>query len=41
MIFDYQGMIKEAEKTGQPVTIKASNTVAFKPGKFLKDSVNP
>lgn len=26
---------------GQPVTIKASNTVAFKPGKFLKDSVNP
>ena len=28
-------------QTGQPVTIKASNTVAFKPGKFLKDSVNP
>ena len=27
-------------QTGQPVQIKASNTVAFKPGKFLKDSVN-
>ncbi|MNP82944.1 DNA-binding protein HU-beta [compost metagenome] len=28
-------------QTGQPVKIKASNTVAFKPGKNLKDSVNP
>lgn len=28
-------------QTGEPVQIKASNTVAFKPGKFLKDSVNP
>jgi DNA-binding protein HU-alpha len=28
-------------QTGEPVKIKASNTVAFKPGKFLKDSVNP
>ncbi|MBP8185678.1 MAG: HU family DNA-binding protein [Pseudomonas sp.] len=27
-------------QTGEPVTIKASNTVAFKPGKALKDSVN-
>ena len=27
-------------QTGQPVTIKASNTVAFKPGKMLKDAVN-
>jgi len=27
-------------QTGQPVTIKASNTVAFKPGKSLKDAVN-
>jgi DNA-binding protein HU-alpha len=27
-------------QTGEPVKIKASNTVAFKPGKFLKDSVN-
>jgi DNA-binding protein HU-alpha len=27
-------------QTGAPVTIKASNTVAFKPGKALKDSVN-
>lgn len=27
-------------QTGQPVTIKASNTVAFKPGKFLKDECN-
>jgi DNA-binding protein HU-alpha len=27
-------------QTGAPVTIKASNTVAFKPGKSLKDSVN-
>ena len=27
-------------QTGQPVTIKASNTVAFKPGKALKDAVN-
>ncbi|MBP5078797.1 HU family DNA-binding protein, partial [Pseudomonas chlororaphis] len=26
---------------GRPVKIKASNTVAFKPGKSLKDSVNP
>ncbi|MGE8360578.1 HU family DNA-binding protein, partial [Pseudomonas sp.] len=24
----------------QPVKIKASNTVAFKPGKSLKDAVN-
>lgn len=28
-------------QTGEPVTIKASNTVSFKPGKALKDSVNP
>ncbi len=27
-------------QTGEPVQIKASNTVAFKPGKGLKDSVN-
>jgi DNA-binding protein HU-alpha len=27
-------------QTGEPVTIKASNTVAFKPGKALKDIVN-
>jgi len=27
-------------QTGQPVKIKASNTVAFKPGKALKDAVN-
>ena len=27
-------------QTGEPVTIKATNTVAFKPGKALKDSVN-
>ena len=27
-------------QTGAPVTIKASNTVAFKPGKALKDAVN-
>jgi DNA-binding protein HU-alpha len=27
-------------QTGQPVKIKASNTVAFKPGKSLKDAVN-
>ena len=27
-------------QTGQPVKIKASNTVAFKPGKNLRDSVN-
>ncbi|PZQ38671.1 MAG: integration host factor [Pseudomonas putida] len=27
-------------QTGEPVKIKASNTVAFKPGKNLKDSVN-
>jgi DNA-binding protein HU-alpha len=27
-------------QTGQPVQIKASNTVAFKPGKSLKDAVN-
>jgi len=27
-------------QTGQQVTIKASNTVAFKPGKSLKDSFN-
>src|ERR1700712_2811325 len=25
---------------GEPAKSKASNTVAFKPGKFLKDSVN-
>ncbi|PWB30321.1 integration host factor [Pseudomonas sp. SDI] len=28
-------------QTGEPVKIKASNTVAFKPGKALKESVNP
>jgi hypothetical protein len=28
-------------QTGEPVKIKASNTVAFKPGNSLKDSVNP
>ncbi|MDR0277628.1 MAG: HU family DNA-binding protein [Paucimonas sp.] len=27
-------------QTGEPVKIKASNTVAFKPGKNLKDTVN-
>ena len=27
-------------QTGEPVQIKASNTVAFKPGKLLKESVN-
>ena len=27
-------------QTGEPVQIKASNTVSFKPGKGLKDSVN-
>ena len=27
-------------QTGEPVTIKASNTVAFKPGKMLKDAIN-
>lgn len=27
-------------QTGEPVKIKASNTVAFKPGKGLNDSVN-
>ena len=27
-------------QTGAPVQIKASNTVAFKPGKALKDAVN-
>lgn len=27
-------------QTGQPVKIKASNTVAFKPGKALRDAVN-
>src|SRR5690606_19516432 len=27
-------------QTGQPVKIKASNTVAFKPGKTLRDAVN-
>ncbi|AMK33589.1 HU family DNA-binding protein [Pseudomonas mosselii] len=27
-------------QTGEPVKIKASNTVAFKPGKGLRDSVN-
>lgn len=27
-------------QTGEPVQIKASNTVAFKPGKSLKDSIN-
>jgi DNA-binding protein HU-alpha len=27
-------------QTGEPVKIKASNTVAFKPGKSLKDAVN-
>ncbi|MBA1204021.1 HU family DNA-binding protein [Pseudomonas capeferrum] len=28
-------------QTGEPVKIKASNTVAFKPGKLLKETVNP
>ena len=27
-------------QTGQPMDIPASNTVAFKPGKSLKDAVN-
>ncbi|WP_167363744.1 HU family DNA-binding protein [Azotobacter beijerinckii] len=27
-------------QTGQPVNIRASNTVAFKPGKSLRDAVN-
>ncbi|AVF57548.1 HU family DNA-binding protein [Pseudomonas fulva] len=27
-------------QTGEPVKIKASNTVAFKPGKNLRDSIN-
>ncbi|WP_275260701.1 HU family DNA-binding protein [Azotobacter chroococcum] len=27
-------------QTGQPVKIRASNTVAFKPGKSLRDAVN-
>ncbi|GAB3376959.1 HU family DNA-binding protein [Azotobacter armeniacus] len=27
-------------QTGQPVKIRASNTVAFKPGKLLRDAVN-
>jgi DNA-binding protein HU-beta len=27
-------------QTGEPINIKASNTVSFKPGKKLKDSVN-
>jgi len=27
-------------QTGEPVKIKASNTVAFKPGKNLRDEVN-
>ncbi|MFC2972203.1 HU family DNA-binding protein [Azotobacter bryophylli] len=27
-------------QTGEPVTIRASNTVAFKPGKSLRDAVN-
>ncbi|SDS97694.1 bacterial nucleoid protein HU alpha subunit [Halopseudomonas litoralis] len=27
-------------QTGEPVQIKASNTVSFKPGKGLKDSIN-
>ena len=27
-------------QTGEPVTIKASNTVAFKPGKSLRDAIN-
>ncbi|MCQ9426961.1 HU family DNA-binding protein [Pseudomonas sp. LJDD11] len=27
-------------QTGEPVTIKASNTVSFKPAKALKDTVN-
>ncbi|WP_426415602.1 HU family DNA-binding protein [Aestuariirhabdus sp. LZHN29] len=27
-------------QTGEAIQIKASNTVAFKPGKSLKDSVN-
>jgi len=27
-------------QTGEPITIKASNSVCFKPGKALKDAVN-
>lgn len=27
-------------QTGEPVKIRASNTVSFKPGKALKDAVN-
>ena len=27
-------------RTGEPMTIKASNQPKFKPGKLLKDSVN-
>jgi DNA-binding protein HU-beta len=27
-------------QTGEPINIKASNTVSFKPGKKLKDSIN-
>ncbi|HEY8331442.1 HU family DNA-binding protein [Pseudomonas sp. MAP12] len=27
-------------QTGEPVQIRASNTVSFKPGKALKDAVN-
>jgi len=27
-------------QTGEPITIKASNSVGFKPGKALKDAVN-
>lgn len=27
-------------QTGEPVTIRASNTVAFKPGKSLREAVN-
>lgn len=27
-------------QTGEPIQIKASNTVAFKPGKALKEAVN-
>ncbi|HLV18226.1 MAG TPA: HU family DNA-binding protein [Pseudomonas sp.] len=27
-------------QTGEPVKIKASNTVAFKPGKSLRDAIN-
>jgi len=28
-------------KTGEPIAIPASNSVGFKPGKALKDAVNP